>query len=100
MGAMSRNTQWLTSDVNGASCTLTVHLSDGSAPDYVSTMFSENRSPDWSPIPDGFTAQFTVRCRATSAGQKLTIHWVLTGEPNQFLGKARLQSVTLAPVAN
>jgi len=97
---MSRNTQWLTSDINGASCTLTAHLSGGSAADYVSTTFSGNHSSDWSPIPDGFATPFTVRCRAASAGQKLTIRWALTGEPNQFLGQARLQAATLAPAAN
>ncbi|MDQ2732319.1 MAG: hypothetical protein M3Y56_11715 [Armatimonadota bacterium] len=82
--------------IEGAGCTLTAHLSDGSAPDYVSKTFNGNLANSWSPVPDGFTGVYTIRYRAATAGQKLNITWTLTEEPNRFLGQARLQAATLA----
>lgn len=82
--------------IEGAACTLTAHLSDGSAPDYVSQTFNGNLAFSWAPVPDGFTGVYTIRYRAAAAGQKLNITWTLTGEPNRFLGQARLQAATLA----
>lgn len=81
--------------IEGARGKLTAHLSDGSAPDFVSTTWNGNRALDWSPVPDGFTAVYTLRYRAASAGQSLKVTWSLDGEPNRFLGQARLQAATL-----
>jgi hypothetical protein len=83
--------------IEGGRGKLTAHLSDGSAPDFVSTTWNGNRSFDWSPVPGGFTAVYTLRYRAASPGQMLHVAWSLDGEPNRFLGQARLQAVTLAP---
>lgn len=81
--------------IEGARCKLTAHLSDGSAPDYVSTTWNGNRAFDWSPVPSAFTAVYTLRYRAAASGQKLLVTWTLDGEPNRFLGQARLQAATL-----
>ena len=82
--------------IEGAACTLTATLSDGSAPEYVSRCFNGNAASPWAPVPDGFTGVYTLRYRAASAGEKLTVSWALDGEPNQFLGQARMQAATLA----
>lgn len=82
--------------LSGAACVLTAHLSDGSAPDYVSKTFDANLAFPWAPVPDSFTAQYTLRYRAATPGQKLVVTWTLDGEPNRFLGQARLQAATLS----
>ena len=85
--------------IKGAACILTAHLSDGSAPDCISNTFNGNLSSSWAPMPDGFTtitAMYTLRYRAASANQTLNVTWALTGEPNRFLGQARIQATTLA----
>ena len=82
--------------INGAAGALTAHLSDGSAPDYLSTTFNGNRAPPWSPVPAGFTVVYTLRYRAASPHQTLVVTWTLAGEPNSFSGQARLQAATLA----
>ena len=81
--------------IEGAGCTLTAHLSDGSAPDYVSKTFDGNLANPWSPVPGGFTGVYTLRYRAAAPGQTLTVTWTLASEPNRFLGQARLQAATL-----
>jgi len=81
--------------IEGAGCTLTAHLSDGSAPDYVSKTFDGNLSNSWSPVPGGFTGVYTLRYRAAGPGQTLVVTWTLASEPNRFLGQARLQAATL-----
>ncbi len=81
--------------IEGAGCTLTAHLSDGSAPDYVSPTFNGNLSNPWSPVPGGFSGVYTLRYRAATPGQTLTVTWTLATEPNRFLGQARLQAATL-----
>ncbi len=83
--------------IEGGRGKLTAHLPDGSAPDFVSTTWNGNRSFDWSPVPGAFTAAYTLRYRAASPDQMLQVTWALDGEPNRFLGQARLQAVTLAP---
>lgn len=82
--------------IEGAGCTLTAHLSDDSASDYVSNTFNGNLSNDWSPVPGGFTGMYTIRYRAGSPNQTLEITWKLTSEPNRYLGQARLLAATLA----
>ncbi len=81
--------------IEGAGCTLTAHLSDASAPDYVSPTFNGNLSNAWSPVPGGFTGVYTLRYRAAAPGQTLVVTWTLNSEPNRFLGQARLQAATL-----
>ena len=83
------------SGIEGAGCALTAHLSDGSAPDYVSPTFDGNLSNAWSAVPGGFTGVYTLRYRAAGPGQTLVVTWTLATEPNRFLGQARLQAVTL-----
>ena len=83
--------------IEGAGCTLTARLSDDSAPAYVSSSWNGNLGQgEWAPVPDGFSAVYTIRFRAASPAQKLTVEWKLTSEPNRFLGQARLQAATLA----
>ena len=81
--------------IEGAGCTLTAHLSDSSAPDYVSPTFDGNLSNPWSPVPGGFSGVYTLRYRAAGPGQTLVVTWTLASEPNRFLGQARLQAATL-----
>jgi len=82
--------------LEGAGCTLVAHLSDSSAPDYVSSTFDGNLAQVWAPVPDGFAGMYTIRYRAATPDQKLTVTWKLSSEPNRFLGQARLQAATLA----
>ena len=82
--------------IEGARGKLSAKLSDGSAPDYVSTTWDGNRSFEWAPIPGEFTAVYTIRFRAASPNQKLQVTWTLDGEPNRFLGQARMQAATLS----
>ena len=84
------------SGINGAAGTFTAKLSDGSAPDYTSNAWNGNASSDWTPVPDGFSAVYTVRYHAATPGQKLNIEWKLASEPNRFAGQARIQAATLA----
>jgi len=83
------------SGIEGAGCKLTAKLSDDSAPAYVSK-WNGNAAFDWAAVPDAFSAVYTIRYRAASMAQKLSIEWRLVSEPNQFLGQARLQAATLA----
>lgn len=85
--------------IDGARGEFSAQLSDGSAPDFLSTTWNGNAAFDWAPVPSDFHAVYTVRFRAASPGQKLTVRWKLVGEPNRFLGQARLQSATLTAPA-
>ena len=83
--------------LEGADCKFTATLSDNSAPPYISTTWSGNRGQgNWAPVCDAFSAVYTVKFRALSPGQKLTLRYELTGEPNRLLGQARLSAVTLS----
>lgn len=83
--------------IEGAGCTLTASLSDGSAPAYVSSTWNGNQGQgEWAPVPAGFSAVYTIRFRAAAPDQKLSIEWKLTSEPNRFLGQARLQAATIS----
>ena len=82
--------------IEGARGKLTAKLSDGSAPEYVSTTWDANRSFEWAPIPGEFSAVYTIRFRAAKPGQTLQVTWALDGEPNRFLGQARMQAATLS----
>ena len=93
--ARERTLRVYVSGIEGAGCTLTAHLSDGSAPDYVSPTFDGNLSNAWSAVPGGFVGAYTLRYRAAGPGQTLVVTWTLATEPNRFLGQARLQAATL-----
>lgn len=82
--------------LEGAGCVLDAHLSDGSAPDYVSDTFNGNLATPFAPVPDGFSGVYTIRYHASSPGQTLHVTWTLKSEPNRFLGQARLQAATVA----
>lgn len=82
--------------IEGAGGKLTAHLSDNSAPDYVSQTFNGNAAFAWAAVPGGFTGVYTLRYRAAGPSQKLTVTWTLNSEPNSFLGQVRLQAATLA----
>jgi len=87
--------------IEGAGGTLSATLSDHAAPPYISSTWDGNAGNGaWAAVPDGFSAVYTIRYRAASAGQQLTITWKLTSEPNRFLGQARLQAATLALPGN
>jgi hypothetical protein len=68
----------------------TAHLSDGSSPDYVNTSFSGTGI---------YIAVYTITYKAASAGQLLTVKWVLaSGAGNISLQAATLtESVTGTP---
>ena len=84
--------------LNGASCSLTATLSDGSAPPYISKTWSGNwGNRNWAPVPCDFAVVYTIRYHAASPGQKLSIQYKLDDEPNRFLSQARLGAATLAP---
>ena len=93
--ARERTLRVYVSGIEGAGCTLTAHLSDGSAPDYVSPTFDGNLFNAWSAVPGGFVGAYTLRYRAAGPGQTLVVTWTLATEPNRFLGQARLQAATL-----
>jgi hypothetical protein len=84
------------SGIGGAGCTLTASLSDDSAPAYLSTAWNGNAAFPWAAVPGNFSAVYTLRYRAAAAGQKLTVCWELSSEPNRFLAQARLQAATLS----
>lgn len=84
------------SGLNGIRGKFVAHLSDDSAPDYVSTTWNGNAAFDWAPVPGNFMAVYTVRYKAASPQQTLKIQWILDGEPNSYVGQSRLQAATLA----
>ncbi len=81
--------------IEGARGKFVAHLSDGSAPDYVSTTWDGNAAFEWAPVPGSINAVYTLRFRAAAPDSKLVIRWILDGEPNRFLGQARLQAAAL-----
>ena len=71
-------------------------LSDNSAPEYLSSTFARGGCDNNIIYQGPFSAVYTVRFRAASAGQKLTVSWTLADEQNRFLGQAQLQAATLS----
>ena len=85
-----------TAGLEGATGRFRAELSDGSAPAYESSSWSGNLgNGNWAAVPDGFSAVFTIRFRASRPGEKLKISWELSDEPNRHLGQIRLQGATL-----
>jgi hypothetical protein len=88
------------SGMNGAGCSLTAKLSDDSAAPYLSNIWSGNSGHgSWAPVPGDFAAVYTIRYRANSPGQTLTVELKLDAEANRFQAQARLSAATLAPAA-
>ena len=82
--------------IEGAGATLTAKLSDDSAPPLVSQSWNGNSGNGaWAAVPGGFAAEYTIRYRAASTGQHVTVQYALTSEPTRFRGQARLQAATL-----
>ena len=69
--------------VQNGTGTLTAHLSDGSATDYVKA---------YSAPTAGYDGVFTLKYRAASAGRVLTVKWTQTGSS---LGNVGLQGAAL-----
>ncbi len=83
--------------IEGASCSFTATLSDGSAPAYVSKTWTGNSGHEnWAPVPGAFSVVYTIHYHAASAGQTLKIEYKLDDEPNRFRGQARLGAASLA----
>ncbi len=82
--------------INGASGKFIAKLSDGSAPEYVSTTFTGEGAMDWASVPGAFNALYTVKFSSPNPDAKLTVQWILDHEPNQFAGQVRLQAATLS----
>jgi hypothetical protein len=83
--------------LEGASCSLTATLSDGSAPPYVSKTWTGNSGHEhWAPVPGDFSVVYTIHYHAASPGQKLNVQYKLEDEPNRFLGQARLGAASLS----
>jgi hypothetical protein len=69
---------------SGSAATLTAHLSDGSAPDFVDTT---------APVIGTYDRNYTLTYRANSAGQTLTITWAQSsGAGAVFLTSASLSA--------
>ncbi|MGF1656682.1 MAG: hypothetical protein ACFCU3_06845 [Verrucomicrobiales bacterium] len=94
-GKEERTLRLYASGINGVKGELRARLSDGSAPEIICTSWNGNRSHDWSPIPDSFSAVYTLRFRAASEDATLSVSWILHSEPNRFQGQIRLQAATL-----
>jgi hypothetical protein len=74
-----------------SSGTLTAHLSDGSAVDYVNSSFSN--------LSGTYTAVFTITYKAGVAGQTLSVSWnMASGSGNVTMQAATLQGAGSAPV--
>jgi hypothetical protein len=72
-----------------SSGTLTAHLSDGSVSDFKNTTASTNGSYD---------ANYTLIYQASSAGQKITVTWIMAaGAGNITLNAAALTAATTTP---
>ena len=82
--------------IEGGRGKLTAHLSDASAPDYISTTWNGNRAHRLGTRAGRLHGSLLPGYQAASPGQLLQVTWTLDGEPNRFLGQARLQAVTLA----
>jgi hypothetical protein len=83
-GTQTRVLRLYVSGINGPRGKLEASLSDNSAPALVSTTWDANRgNGNWAPIPDGFAAVYTIRYRAASANQKLTVRgqWTMNQTP-------------------
>jgi hypothetical protein len=93
------DTEWRTLKVWVAGlqsgCNLSAKLSDGSAPDYVSGAWSRGGEDSNIIHEQAWGACYTFRYHAASAGQKLTVSWVLVDEQNRFLGQGQLQAAAL-----
>src|SRR5204862_3240378 len=74
----------------GGTATLTAHLSDASAADYVNTYKAGSQRSD------GF---YTLTYRAASAGQKITVTWMVSGGPKASLGGRPSAVVSLQAAA-
>lgn len=85
------------SGINGARGVLSAELSDGSAPEVTCNAWNGNRANDWSPVPAGFSAVYTLRFRAATENQTIRVRWKMDSEPNRFHGQIRLQAATLFP---
>ena len=66
------NSRTITVHVGGwnSGGTLTVHVSDGSAPDFVDTT---------TPVNGAYDRNYTLAYNAASSGQTITVSWVMTG---------------------
>ncbi len=83
---------------NGGRGEFNATLSDGSAPAFTDATWNANRSNDWCPVPDEAAICYTLRYRAASPGQTLTVAWKLIGDPNRYRAQIRLQAATLRTI--
>jgi len=65
-----------------STCTVTAHLSDGSAPDFIASVSDKNKL---------FAATVTIAYRGVQAGEDLVVDWVVTSSS----GFAHIQSASL-----
>ncbi|MDR2849147.1 MAG: hypothetical protein LBW77_01175 [Verrucomicrobiota bacterium] len=86
--------------LEGASGKFTAKLSDGSAPEVVSTGWSANLNGQgflWAAQPASGSVMYEVVYQAAKDGETLAVTWSLNSEPNRFRGQWRLGAVTLSP---
>ena len=84
--------------IEGAGGRFTARLSDGSAPELVSTGWTANRNGPhflWAAQPGAISVVYELTYRAATDGQTLEVEWSLENEPNRFLGQFRLSAITL-----
>jgi len=97
--AVAADTEWRTLRVYVAGLQaggkFTARLSDGSAPEYVSTTWARGGCDGNTLYVGPFAAVYTIRYKAGAAGQKLLVNWTLADEQNRFAGQAQLQAATL-----
>jgi len=95
-GAETQRLRVYVSGIEGARGRFSARLSDGSAPELIDRSWNGNQAKDWAPAPGDFSAFYELDFKAAGEGERLTVEWVLDGEPNRFLGQIRLQAVSLS----
>ncbi|BCM94271.1 hypothetical protein IAD21_06174 [Abditibacteriota bacterium] len=74
---------------------LKAHLSDASAPNYVSTVWDGILSPSVYMLDGGWSAVYTLRYKASKPDQKLEVSFEISNEKNSYSAQGQLQAITL-----
>lgn len=83
--------------LDGGAGKLTAKLSDGSAPELVSTGWSANRNGFlWAAQPGSVSVMYEIVYRSANDDQTLEVTWSLDGEPTRFRSQFRLGAITLS----
>ena len=89
--------------IEGAGGRFTARLSDGSAPEVVSTGWTANRNGPhflWAAQPGAMAVVYELVYCAAGDGATLEVEWSIENEPNRFLGQFRLSAITLTELSD